>query len=690
MRRLVTWLVRASDWSVAYPGATVAAWSLVVVGALLFGVPRLELRTSNLDLVDADLPVVARFLAIARDLGTPNQLIVVLEGDDPAALRRSADEVAARLDGAPGSAGALARLPVPRGPMPLVASLLPVDPYFVSRDGRMAFVFVQPEDPRSQVATLEPLVMAARQVLTDLELPGRGLRGGLTGVPAYALDDRDVVRRDTLRLSWWSLALVSLLFAGAFTAWRRPLLAVVTLLASTVVTLALATVVPGHLNLVSASFFSILFGLGIDAGIHLVDRIEAERARGESEAGAVRIAVSALTPGLLTSTLTTGSALWALLAGGLRGFAELGLIAGNGLLIALVASLTLLPALLVLLPAPPPPARAPKSLHLGDLLVRLQHPSVAALAAVAVLAAALLPAPGFNSDYLDLEPRGSEAVRLEREMAARSDYSPQSLVFRVPDRAAAGDLVARLRDEPTVGVVRSVIDLEWIEALSGAPAPLALRRMVVAPGGDLAVWAQPREEVWDPAARDRFVSRMLALDPEASGMPVLGSFLVSRSRRALRISASLAALALLAWLWLDLRRPLLVAVAALPLLLTAIALQGAMTAAGLSWNPIAVIALPVVLGIAVDDGIHLVHRFLAEQGDLDRTLRGTGRSVVLTSLTTAAAFGCLGFAEHRGLASFGQIATLGVMIALALSVLLLPRVLHLSRSRIFPSPEARR
>lgn len=684
MRGLVRLLLRLSRWSVSHPRLTVASWSLVVAAALLLGVPHLELKTSNLDLIDADLPVVARFLAVAQELGTPNQLIVVLEGENPGQLRRTADEVAARLASAPGVAGVLARWPLPAA----VALRLGLDPYFVSRDGGMAFVFVQPQDPRSQVETLEPLVTAARQTLVDLNLPSRGLQGGLTGVPAYALDDRDVVRSDTLRLSWLSLGLVAVVFASAFSSWRRPALAVLTLIASVVVALGLAALLPGHLNLVSAAFLSLLFGLGIDAGIHLVDRVEAERAGGHSEASAVQIAVVALTPGLLTSTLTTASALWALLAGGLRGFAELGLVAGNGLVVSLIASLTLLPALLVLLPAPAEPApsvplqAAPRS-RIGAVLVRLQHPWVAGVAAAVVVAASLIPGPPFNSDYLDLEPRGSEAVRLEREMAARSDYSPQSLVFRVPDRNAATELVARLREEPSVGAIRSVLDLDLLETLSGDAAPVTLRRMVVAPDGELAVWVQPREQVWDPVARDHFVDRMLALDAEATGMPVLGGFLVSRSRRALLIGGSLGVLALLVWLWFDLRRPLLVALAAVPPLLTATTLQGAMAVLGLSWNPIAVIALPVVLGIAVDDGIHLVHRFLAEQGDLERSLRGTGRSVVLTSLTTAVAFGSLALAQHRGLASFGLIASLGVAIALGISILVLPRALTLMRNRIF-------
>ena len=88
-------------------------------------------------------------------------------------------------------------------------------------------------------------------------------------------------------------------------------------------------------------------------------------------------------------------------------------------------------------------------------------------------------------------------------------------------------------------------------------------------------------------------------------------------------------------------------------------------------------ALPVVLGIAVDDGVHIVHRFLEEAGDRVRTLAGTGRSVVLTSLTSLAAFGTLLLTSHRGLASFAAVLCLGIAASLVLSPLALPPLLDL-------------
>ncbi|MCP3960664.1 MAG: MMPL family transporter, partial [bacterium] len=71
---------------------------------------------------------------------------------------------------------------------------------------------------------------------------------------------------------------------------------------------------------------------------------------------------------------------------------------------------------------------------------------------------------------------------------------------------------------------------------------------------------------------------------------------------------------------------------------------------------------------------------------LARTLAGTGRSIVLTSATTIAAFGTLAFTSHRGLASFAIALSLGVTSALVLSVVVLPGLLQLFEARLLADP----
>jgi preprotein translocase subunit SecF len=516
--------------------------------------------------------------------------------------------------------------------------------------------------------------------LAEEERRAAGVSLGVTGLPAYALDDRDVIQRDVSRLSLVSFALVLALFATAFGAFRRPLLAMVSLLLAVAATLGLAALHPGHLTLLSAFFASILFGLGVDFGIHLVDRVEELTGDGATEAEALPRAMAGLGPGLATGALTTAGAFFALAFCGFRGFAELGTIAGAGVLVCLLATATVLPALLVTFPPRRRRERPPRQRRLGRLLLALQRRPVAAAVGAACLLAPLAARPGFDSDYLNLQPEGSETVRLEREMVRRTAFSPQFAALVAPGRAAAAELAARLAAEPAVGTVRSAADLDALAFLPVAdPAALAaLRAGFVAADGRHAVYAYPQGDVWDPAERDRFLAAVRRVDPAATGMPVLGELMIDRSRRALRVGATLGSAVVLLFVAADFRRLRPALLAVVPTAAGAAATLALMRLLGVRFNPLNVMALPVVLGIAVDDGVHLVHRWIAERGDLARTLAGTGRSVVLTSATSLAAFGSLAFTRHRGLASFAVVLCLGVGSALAASVLLLPRLLALA------------
>ena len=673
-RRAVRRIFRVvAAWTVERPRTTVVIGLLLGLAALGLAALRLETRTSNLDLIDADLPPVEAFRAFAEEFGSPNLLVVVLEGEDEVSLRRTVDELGPGLRAAPGVRSVYSRLPLPAGFAPLAG----FDPYFASGDRRLYFVFVQPDDPYSNAATLAPLVEAVRRQLDAAGLAERGIRAGLTGTPAYALDDRDLIRRDLSRLSGLSLLAVFALFAAGFRSLRRPLLATAAVLLSVALTFGLAALYPGHLTLLSAFFCSILFGQGIDSGIHLIAKVEELTASGLSERQAVPVAVEALAPGIATSTLTTGGVLFSLIFCGFKGFAELGWLAGASLLLCLACMITFLPALLALFGGRRPASLRPAGERLGRLLFAIQGRRSLGLSLAFALLALLAGGPGYDTDYTNLQPARSETVRLEREMVRRSPYSPQFAVFRAGSREQAQALAGRLRQEPLVGEVRSALDLEGLAALTGkSPAELArnLPAMVSDRGG-WALFAYPRDDVWRPEAQRAFAAAMSAIDPRATGLPILGHFMIERSLRAFRIAAGLAAGLVALLLFLDFRDLRLTLAALVPCAFTAISLPFLMRICGLAFNPLDVMALPIVLGVSVDEGVHLVHRFCDENGDLRRTLAGAGRSVILTSLTTLIGFGFLIFTEHRGLSSFAAAVTQGVAAALIYSLLLLPPLL---------------
>jgi predicted RND superfamily exporter protein len=653
--------------AVARPRLTIALALLLALAGAALAVDRLELRTSNLDLVDPELPAVAAFRQLAAEFGTPNSLVVVLEGPDRAALRAAADDLAPRLRSVVGTKLVLARLPLNE----VLAAYAGISRHFESRDGGMLFLFVQPADETSRAATIGPFVRGVRAALDVDGLRQRGIRAGLTGLPQYAVDDEEFVRRDVSRLSTASFVLVLALFLAAFAALRRPLLAMATLLVAVGIVLGLVTLWPGHLTLLSAFFASILFGLGTDYGIHLVDRVEGLAAAGIGERRAVAQTVAEIAPGLATGTLTTAAAFLSLTVSGFHGFVELGWIAAGGVLVCQLAAVSLLPALLVLLPPRRPKVRPRR--RVAALLGRLQRPWIALALVAACVLAPLAGWPGFDGDYSSLQPRGSEAVRLEREMVARSGYSPQFAAFVTGSRAESERLATSLYRDPLVGQVRSIADLDLLgDAASTEVADL--RAAFASPAGHFAVYAYPSEDVWNVAHQERFLAAMRAHDPRVTGMPFLGHFMVEQSWQALARSGAVAALLVILWAAVDFRRPGWAALALLPTGLMLLGLLGAMRLLGVAFNPIAVMGLPIVIGIGVDESVHLVHRYRSS-GDLVDTLSSTGRAVVLTAATALASFGSLAFAEHRGLASFGLCVALGVGISLLLSVLVLPAAL---------------
>jgi len=267
-------------------------------------------------------------------------------------------------------------------------------------------------------------------------------------------------------------------------------------------------------------------------------------------------------------------------------------------------------------------------------------------------------------------------------MVERSDLSPQFAAFVAHDQDSAIELTNKLLDEPTVGEVHSLAELEVAAGDDiTTTLPQAFVSGLKSASGRYAVYAYPRENVWLPGQQDEFVSRMKALDPNVTGMPVLGKFMVDRSRRAMWITAFLSGAMIFICTWIDFRRAAPTLLASIPTVLTVVALPGAMKLAGVAFNPLNVMALPVIIGIAVDNGVHIVHRTIQEDGDVTKALLGTGRSVLLTSLTTLASFGSLAFTTHRGLASFAIVLSIGVTIALVLSLSLLPAILERGAAR---------
>jgi predicted RND superfamily exporter protein len=145
-------------------------------------------------------------------------------------------------------------------------------------------------------------------------------------------------------------------------------------------------------------------------------------------------------------------------------------------------------------------------------------------------------------------------------------------------------------------------------------------------------------------------------------------------QRSYIVAAAYALLAVSFVLLLDFQSFRCMCLALMPVGLGLIQLFGIMGWLNVPLNPANMIVLPLILGIGIDDGVHVVHDYRRQQGRY-KLSASTATAVLITSLTTMMGFGSLMLAGHRGLQSLGRVLTIGVCCCLFTSIILLPALL---------------
>jgi predicted RND superfamily exporter protein len=172
-----------------------------------------------------------------------------------------------------------------------------------------------------------------------------------------------------------------------------------------------------------------------------------------------------------------------------------------------------------------------------------------------------------------------------------------------------------------------------------------------------------------------------ALSREAEGVTVINAGLAvddltARLRDEMKLTMGASAGIVVCILFFFMRRLSHVLHVLIPMSMGLVFTAGVMGWLGIHLNPFNFIVLPILIGIGLDDGIHITRRFL-ESGRVDRVVATTGRSVLMTSLTTVCGFGSLAMADYHVLESMGLMAIVGVGACFLFSVITLPALLRL-------------
>ncbi|MEZ4449510.1 MAG: MMPL family transporter [Nannocystaceae bacterium] len=222
--------------------------------------------------------------------------------------------------------------------------------YYETDEGQVVVIKARPTEPDTDIAF-------ARRLFRDVD----GLAQGLSPRsyhPAmevsiegsYAEHSRRVgeIQGDIVQGSAVVVGLLMLALGVYFRGARAIFLILVPLVIAVLTALAFARAVFGELNLVSAFIFVVLLGLGIDFGIHVLARYQAERRRGLSLGDALSVTLSTTAVSTAAGALSTALTCFLLVVADFRGFSQFGVVAGVGVVLALVGAVIVLPAMIVI------------------------------------------------------------------------------------------------------------------------------------------------------------------------------------------------------------------------------------------------------------------------------------------------------------------------------------------------------
>jgi len=339
-------------------------------------------------------------------------------------------------------------------------------PSMLENAGKQQVITMLPVKEEGSFVASEKAIKSARAALNDiLKQPEfKGVKGGLTGVPVLEYEEMATSQRDIEIATVLSLTLTVILLLFAFRGLLNVIAAMVSLIVGICLSFGFATLAVGHLNILSMVFAIMLIGLGIEYGIQVVLRYQEELKQGVGGMQAIETGLTANIRSIVMAAATVALAFATFAFTDFKGIAELGIIAAGGVVICVIATFTVLPAMLVLLERfrkpQPDTASAPPAVVLDQRpFFRFLYGKPRAVVAITLLLSiiCLYPTLTMRFDYnlLNLQAKGLECVEYACKLMKSKENSGYFAVVTARDAAEARRLTAQLEKLPAVDHVVS-------------------------------------------------------------------------------------------------------------------------------------------------------------------------------------------------------------------------------------------
>jgi hypothetical protein len=617
---------------------------------------------------------------------------------------------------------------------------------FRSKSEELTILVVFPKGGATNVKHSRKIIRGLEEIIdgTDPKSYHPEMIVTLGGRIANRVASFDSIMSDVTDSGFWSILGIFLVVVLFY----RRLMAIfyigLPLIVGFLLTFALTKLMLGGLNLVTVFLVLILFGLGIDFGIHNLARYDEVRKSGATMRTALRTIYSKTGHASLLAGITTTCGFYSLMLTNFKAFSEFGFIAGSGIVLTLFTMYVFFPALMVFaekIRIYRPPRFKPTRKKSRTRAFPWVGPILGLGTVLSISAIYVAPTIQFEDDFGKIKTRVEKIKNINNKIKEvfplRSD---KAVVFveKLEDVAPLVDALERIRaarsgDEVTIEKIKSIYSVvpksedqyERLEAIDSIQFKLLEARRLL---DDFSTENDPRKQDIEEALGYFGVSPLTAEDlPTAvqrmyTGSPEAGGYLVyiynskgmSKLKNAqafvndireVEVNGTKFHPATEAMIFVDMinlmkqdavraigvvlasvfivllvafRRLKPTIVVMVPVVVGMLWMIGLMAALDVRLNIFNMVVLPTVLGIGLDNGIHIFHRYREEGGRVFHVVRTTGGAAFLTTLTTMLGFAGTLTASNQGLQSLGLVACLGLTCCMISSLTIFPAILQWS------------
>lgn len=323
------------------------------------------------------------------------------------------------------------------------------------------FILLKPKLDFSSMMPAEKSLTAVQAIVENAGKTFLDTRIRLTGEVVLEHEELESVRHSAQLASLFSMVLVCIALLLGFRSLKLTLITLIVLLMGLILTAGFATLAIGHLNLISIAFSVLYIGIGVDYAIQLCLRYQELLQQGLPQRQALTTAVHKVAPSITLCAITTSVGFFSFIPTAYSGVSELGIISGAGMFIALLITLTALPALLNILPLGSVKAKSCDAVFPEWVyFLPMRYTTFIKWTSLVLIVTAIssLTQVRFDFNPLNLRDPSSESVTTFKELLKTKQTSPMTLTVLATNKKDALNTVQKMKQLDSVENAITIFD----------------------------------------------------------------------------------------------------------------------------------------------------------------------------------------------------------------------------------------